>query len=85
MVGKPCNEELNVPMRALQLHCDGVGKVKVAEQLGSAEKVAVTTQVLPFAIPERLKLEELPKGALKTWDPPQLLVNVKVPVAGALV
>jgi hypothetical protein len=54
-------------------------------QLGSAEKVAVTTHVLPFATPVKLKFAELPKGALKTCDPPQEFVKVSVPEAGALV
>jgi hypothetical protein len=57
----------------------------VAEQFPLAEKVAVTIQLLPLAVPVSVKLEKLPKGALKTWEPPQELLRVKVPEAGALV
>jgi hypothetical protein len=57
----------------------------VAEQFPLAEKVAVTTQLLPFAVPVREKFDELPKGALNTCEPPQELLSVKVPEAGALV
>lgn len=57
----------------------------MAEQLPFAEKVAVTTQLFPLAVPVSEKFDELPKGALKTWEPPQELLSVSVPEAGALV
>ena len=57
----------------------------MAEQLPFAEKVAVTTQLFPLAVPVSEKFEELPKGALNTWDPPHELLSVSVPEAGALV
>ena len=58
--------------------------MSVALQEGSAEKVAVTVQLFPFAAPVKLKFAEPPNGALKTCVPPQELLNVKVPEAGAL-
>jgi hypothetical protein len=70
---------------AVQLHEGGISYVKVALQLGSAEKEAVTIQLTPFAGPVNEKLEELPNGALKTCWPPHEFTRVSVPDPGAFV
>lgn len=75
-----------VPTSAGQVQDGGAVYVSVAVHEGSAEKLAVIVQLVPFAFnPVKLIFWDDPNGALKVWVPPHEFVSVSVPVVGGSV